>query len=57
VADGAHVPIVPVAFDYGTKTVKLYAPFWTTADKESDIRRLKDFYRDVVPKNPENFQL
>src|SRR3954470_374222 len=53
VAEGAHVPIVPVAFDYGTKTVKLFAPVWTTGDKDGDIRRLKDLYRNVVPKNPE----
>lgn len=57
VAEGAHVPIVPVAFDYGTKSIKLFAPFWTTGDKENDIRKLKEFYRNVVPRNPENFQL
>lgn len=57
VADGAHVPIVPVAFDYGTNTIRLHPRFWTTGDKESDISRLKDFYRTVVPKNPENFKL
>jgi 1-acyl-sn-glycerol-3-phosphate acyltransferase len=57
VAEGAHVPIVPVAFDYGTKTIKLFAPFRTTGNKESDIRQLKELYRNVVPRNPENFQL
>jgi 1-acyl-sn-glycerol-3-phosphate acyltransferase len=57
VAHGAHVPIVPVAFDYGPRVVRLYAPFWTTGDAHSDIRRLKDLYRTVVARNPENFQL
>lgn len=57
VAHGAHVPIVPVVFDYGTKIIRLYAPFWTTGDADGDIRQLKDLYRSVVPKNPENFHL
>ena len=57
VAHGAHVPIVPVAFDYGTKTIRLNEPFWTTGDKDADMSRLKEVYRGVVPKNPENFQL
>ena len=53
----AHVPIVPVAFDYGTKTIRLDTPFWTTGDPDGDIARLKEIYRNVVPKNPKNFQL
>ncbi len=57
VAHGAHVPIVPVAFDYGRKVVRLYTPFWTTGDVEGDIARIKGLYRGVVPKNPDNFQL
>ena len=57
VAHGAHVPIIPVAFDYGDKVVRLGAPFWTTGDKDSDILKIKEFYRNVVPKNPKNFQL
>ncbi|MEO5902854.1 MAG: lysophospholipid acyltransferase family protein [Gemmatimonadaceae bacterium] len=57
VAHGAHVPIVPVAFDYGAKTIRLDSPFWTTGDADADITRIKDFYRRVVPKNPQNFQL
>ncbi len=57
VAHGAHVPIVPVAFDYGRKVVRLDNPFWTTGDVAGDIRRIKDSYRGVVPKNPDNFQL
>lgn len=57
VAHGAHVPIVPVAFDYGTKTIRLHKPFWTTGDADTDMSRIKEFYRGVIPKNPENFQL
>lgn len=57
VAYGSHVPIVPVAFDYGTKTIRLDKPFWTTGDADADMSQIKEFYRGVVPRNPENFQL
>jgi 1-acyl-sn-glycerol-3-phosphate acyltransferase len=57
VAHGASVPIVPVAFDYGTRTIRLFPLFRTTGDIDGDIRKIKDLYRGVVPKNPENFQL
>ena len=57
VALGAGVPIVPVAFDYGRKTVRIGPPFRPTGDREADFAELKSFYRDVVAKRPENFQL
>ncbi len=57
VAHGAGVPIVPVAFDYGAKTIRLYPPFRTTGDVEGDLMKIKDIYRTVVPRNAENFQL
>jgi len=57
VAQGAHVPIVPVAFDFGTKAIRINPPFRTTEDAEADIRNIKDIYRGVVARNPENFQL
>lgn len=55
VAHGAHVPIVPVAFDYKKKIVRLYPPFWTTGDVDADIRHLKAQYAGVIARNPENF--
>ncbi len=57
VAHGAHVPIVPVAFDYGRKAVRLFPALWTTGDADADIERIKESYRGVVAKNPDNFQL
>ncbi|MEO5903774.1 MAG: lysophospholipid acyltransferase family protein [Gemmatimonadaceae bacterium] len=57
VAHGAHVPIVPVAFDYGRKVVRFYPPFWTTGDAGADMPRIKDLYRGVVARNSDNFQL
>jgi len=57
VAHGAHVPIVPVAFDYGRKVVRLFPPFWTTGDADGDIRQIKSLYAGVIARNPDNFLL
>ena len=57
VALGAGVPIVPVAFDYGRKTVRIGPAFRPTGNREADFVELKNFYRGVVAKRPENFQL
>ncbi len=57
VADGAGVPIVPVAFDYGSRTVRLGAPFRTTGNIDVDMPELKKFFIGVVARHPENFKL
>lgn len=57
VAEGAGVPIVPVAFDYGRKVINIGPPFHPAGDRDADIEALKDFYRGVVARRPENFQL
>lgn len=57
VAHGASVPIVPVSFDFAKKTIRIGAPFRTTGDQARDIGEIKDFFRGVVAKRPENFSL
>ncbi len=57
VADGAGVPIAPVAFDYGSKTVRLGAPFYTTGNIDLDMPELKKFFAGVVARHPKNFRL
>lgn len=52
IAKEANVPIIAVAFDYGTKTVKVGKPFYTTNDIESDMKALRSFYDGVVGKIP-----
>lgn len=49
----ANVPIIPVAFDYGSRTVKIKAPFWPTGNKESDFKILEQNFEGVVGKVPE----
>ena len=53
IAVAANVPIIAVAFDYKTKTVTINPPFYPTGDIETDMPRLKAFYRGVVGKKPE----
>jgi 1-acyl-sn-glycerol-3-phosphate acyltransferase len=57
IADGAKVPIVPVAFDYAIKEVRIGAPFRTTGNREADIEELKNFFRGVKARIPANFAL
>lgn len=57
VAHGAGVPIVPVAFDYGSRIVRIGAPLLPTGNREADIETLKSFFRNVVPRRPENFEI
>lgn len=49
----AKVPIITVAFDYGTKTVKIGAPMYPTGDIETDLKKLRTFFDGVVGKIPE----
>lgn len=44
IARGAGVPILPVAFDYPTRTIVIGTPLDTSADMDADIARLRAFY-------------
>ena len=57
VAHGAHVPIVPIAFDFALRLIRVHPPFHTTGDKERDLAEIKELYRNVTGKNPENFSI
>jgi 1-acyl-sn-glycerol-3-phosphate acyltransferase len=49
----ANVPIIPVAFDFGKKTVSLGEPFMPTGDIDGDMAVLKQHYIGVKGKVPE----
>ncbi|MUG32757.1 MULTISPECIES: 1-acyl-sn-glycerol-3-phosphate acyltransferase [Psychrobacter] len=53
IADGAQVPIVPVAMDYKSKEVRFLTPVYTTGDYEKDVLKIVEQYKGVVPKHPE----
>ena len=57
VANGAKVPIVPVAFDFGNRVIRIFSPFWTTGNADLDIDALQDLYRGIKGRHPENFAL
>tara|TARA_R110000850_G_scaffold277086_1_gene422387 strand:- start:123663 stop:124202 length:540 start_codon:yes stop_codon:yes gene_type:complete len=46
----ARIPIICVAFDYGSKTVKIRDAFYPTGNYENDLKVLKSFYKNVVGK-------
>jgi 1-acyl-sn-glycerol-3-phosphate acyltransferase len=48
----ANVPVIAVAFDYGTKTVKIAQPYYVTGNIEEDIAVLEKHYKSVVGYNP-----
>lgn len=50
----ANVPIIPVAFDYEHREVKLFEPFYPTNNKEADFEKLYSLYRGIKGKKPEN---
>ncbi len=51
----AEVPVILVSFDFGTKTVKISHPFYPTGNFEKDLIEIKEFYKGVKGKIPENF--
>lgn len=44
IAHGANVPILPVAFDYPSKTMVLGSLLQTSTDMDADLTRLRAFY-------------
>lgn len=53
IAKAANVPIIPVSFDYRTKTVTINSPYYVTDDIIKDTEILKSYYKDVIGKKPE----
>lgn len=53
IAMKAQVPIIPVAFDYKTKTVVIHEAFYPSGNIENDMPILRNYYKGVVGKKPE----
>ncbi|MCM8570213.1 1-acyl-sn-glycerol-3-phosphate acyltransferase [Gramella jeungdoensis] len=51
----ARVPIIPVAFDFGTKTVTIHNPVDPSGNLEKDLVEIQNLYKGVEGKIPENF--
>jgi 1-acyl-sn-glycerol-3-phosphate acyltransferase len=48
----ANVPIIPIAFDYGKKTVSIGKPFYPNSTYEEDLKILLNHFNGVVGKIP-----
>jgi 1-acyl-sn-glycerol-3-phosphate acyltransferase len=54
----ANVPIIPVAFDFGNKEVKIGGPLYLTGNFDDDMKLFLEFYKGVKGKYPERqFQI
>ncbi len=53
IAKGAHVPIVPVGFDFRKKEVIVGDILYTSEDLSSDLEKITAFYRTITGRNPE----
>lgn len=54
VAVKAQVPIIMAGMDYSRKVVEFSEPFYPTGALEKEIEEIKDFFRRMVGKHPEN---
>ncbi len=57
IARETGIPVYLSAFDWGKKEIKIYKQLEITENAEADIRRMKDFYREICikGKHPERF--
>ncbi len=53
IAEKANVPMVLVGFDYSTKTVILSEPIYTQGNMDEEIETIKDFFRPIKGKHPD----
>ena len=54
IAERLEIPIVMVGFDYRKKEVSIAPPFYTTGQIEQDIAIIKNYYKNISGKYPEN---
>lgn len=52
IALAAEVPILPIAFDWGTRTMTFHPLFTPTGDKDKDFSYLKSLFKGVVGRVP-----
>lgn len=53
----AHIPILLFGLDYKKRVVQCTKTVIPSGDYDSDIRIIKDYYKDFVARHPENFTI
>ena len=53
IAAGAGVPIVPISFDYATKTIRFGEALTPSGDLAEDLPVLKSFFAEVAGRKPQ----
>lgn len=54
IAHSARVPILPAALDWGSRVVRIGAPFVTTGDVDADVRELQSRFSGVSGRRPKS---
>ena len=57
IAEKAGVPLLPGYCDYHRKVIGIGTLIYPTGDVENDMVKLKSFFRGIVPKHPEKFEV
>jgi len=57
IAQAANVPIVPIALDYGRKTIGIGEPIWPEVGETAVLAQLRTFYEGVQGKYPHQFSV
>lgn len=57
IARSAQVPILPVALNYGRKTIEIGEPLWPDVGETAVLAQLRTFYEGVQGKRPHLFTI
>lgn len=55
IADGAGVPIIPVALDWSARQVRIMPTFHPSGDVDADLRALRGTFHAGMARHPEDF--
>ena len=53
IAAQAKVPIIPIAFDYGRKVIKIFPTYFVKGEGEKEIEHIRSFYKGINGRIPE----
>jgi 1-acyl-sn-glycerol-3-phosphate acyltransferase len=55
IAEAAGVPIVPVAFDWHRKEIRIHAPVQPSGNLEADVAAMQALYNPEMARHPQGF--